>query len=303
MRSTSSAVDRAAVGVYAGLAAQVASMAALTVFEEARGGRLAGQIAAFGGDPGSPAARHVAGAATVFAVLVLLVAATTAATGLTYLTWLRRVRPGVPGPALAAAWLVPGVNLVMPPVLADHAWRDAAPASPAVRAGGLRAGGGAVRFGGGAGQLGGGAVSASGPGREAGPPGHAAAPGRVRWLVLLTCWWLSSLAALFLVLAGPSRPGAGLTGIGLPELAATAIAALLCAATVREITVLDASGPAGIPARRSTVRPAASGSGRLRAVRHRHQPAVGPELPELACQIRRGGSPGRPAFGGAPLSE
>lgn len=124
MRSTSSPVSRAAAGVYACLAAQVVSLTALAVFEQARGRRLAAQIAAFGGDPASPAARAVSGAATAFAVLVLVLLTATVAAVVAYLSWLRLVRPGTPPAVLAVACLVPGINLVMPPILADLAWRE-----------------------------------------------------------------------------------------------------------------------------------------------------------------------------------
>ncbi len=300
MRSTSSGVhrsarlSRAAAGVYAGLAAQAVSMAALAVFEETRGRRLAAQLAAFGGDPDAPEAGRLIGAVSFFAVLIIAVAAATALAGSAYLSWLRRVRPGIPAPALAAVWLLPGVNLVMPPILADLAWRDA------VRNNGLRA--------------------AWGRGAQ-----------RPRWLLLVGCWWLSWLGALGLVFARPTHPGRDLTGIGLPALAAVVVAAVLCAATVREITSLhedhddhesrdgggtrqtgtgrdgeiDGSGesrtarqahPAqGLddPGRPGRTRPPAHRSSYRRAVRNGHRAeGAGPELPELACQSRRWGSSG-----------
>lgn len=314
MRSTSSGIhgsarlSRAAAGVYAGLAAQAVSVAALAVFEETRGRRLAAQLAAFSGDPDAPEAARLVGAASFFAVLIIAAAAATALAGSAYLSWFRRVRPGVPTPALAAVWLLPGVNLVMPPILADLAWRDA------VRTTGRRA--------------------ARGRGVQ-----------RPRWLLLLGCWWLSWLGALGLVFAGPTQPGADLTGIGLPALAAVVVAAILCAATVRELTCLHEDhddrkkresrknhegredgragvgthqigagrdggiggsgegrtttrqaspaqdrGDAGAP---GPARPPAHHSSYRRAVRTGHRAeGAGPELPELACQSRRWGSSG-----------
>ncbi|MEN3539313.1 hypothetical protein AAH991_29660 [Microbispora sp. ZYX-F-249] len=316
MRSTSSAVNRAAAGVYAALAAQVVSVAALAVFEESRGSRLASQIAAFGGDPAAPAARAVSGAATTFAVLVLALLTATVTAALAYLSWLRQVRPATPPVALAAACLVPGVNLVVPLFLTDLAWREA-PAKPHGRP--------ADRT-----------RRANGPGTAGGTGGPAE---RTRWLVLLACWWVSWLAALGLAFAGPAREG--LTGLGTPQAAAAAVAALLCASAVREVTArhtgaghgraarpaprpqvrlnhgLDpaAPGPALDQAERPSGRPvAAAPAGRAaRAGRsdggEDHRPGDGPELPELACQSRRWGSPGWPrnrpsrAAGGAPLSE
>lgn len=318
MRSTSSAVSQAAAGVYAGLAAQVVSMAALAVFEETRGRRLAAQIAAFGGDPAAPAAQEVTGPATAFAVLVLLLLAATAASALAYLAWLRRVRPATPPAALAAACLVPGINLVLPPILADRAWRE--PPVSRTRPRGL-------------------------PGNPE-PSGPRSGRDRVRWLVLLSCWWLSWLATLGLVFTGTDRTG--LTGLGVPQVVAAAVAALLCAATVRAVTVrhdLAARGRGLAGAAGSTVRPvhAAGGEtggekraailGETRTILGEthaiggeshamsrdahtayatgggaHRPGGGPELPELACQSLRWGSPwprNRPsrAAGGAPLSE
>ncbi|SIR45027.1 hypothetical protein SAMN05421833_10984 [Microbispora rosea] len=293
MRSTSSALSRAAAGVYAALAAQVVSVAALAVFEESRGRRLAAQIAAFGGDPASPAARTVSGAATAFAVLVLLMIGATVACAAAYLSWLRAVRPATPPVVLAAACLVPGVNLVVPPFLADLAWREGPAGRP----------------------------RRSGPARGEPYDGRD----RTRWLVVLSCWWVSWLAALGLVFAGPARDG--LTGLGTPQAAAVAVAALLCASAVHEITARH-TGTGGNRAARPAVRPqvrlghgerpsgmpAAPAGGRAGAVptdggEEDHRPGGGPELPELACQSRRWGADGWPrnrpsrTAGGAPLSE
>ncbi len=337
MRSTSSAVSRAAAGVYAALAAQVVSVAALAVFEESRGSRLASQIAAFGGDPASPAARAVSGAATTFAVLLLALLTATVTAALAYLSWLRQVRPATPPVALAAACLVPGVNLVVPLFLTDLAWREAPaprhgrPADRARQADGSGSTGG-TRTTDGTGTTGG-ARTGSGLGGGTGGPAE-----RTRWLVVLACWWVSWLAALGLVFAGPAREG--LTGLGTPQAAAVAVAALLCASAVREVTARHTGaghGRAARPATRPQVRlnpahnpvlnpahnPAERPSGRpvaaapaVRAAHaggtdggEDHQPGDGPELPELACQSRRWGSPGWPrnrpsrAAGGAPLSE
>ncbi|MCT9933868.1 DUF4328 domain-containing protein [Planotetraspora sp. A-T 1434] len=232
-----SAVSRAAVAVYVCLTAQAVSMGALAVFEEVRGRRLAHQIAAFGGDPHAPGARQVVGAVTVFAIVMMAVAATTAAAAVAYVVWSRRLRQAPHGQysgsglGLAAAWLVPGVNLVVPPLLVDRAWRELAGERPA---------------------------------RDA--------RSRARWLVLLTCWWLSWLVALFLVFVRPAHSGRDLTGVGLTDLAATVVAAILCAATVRELTALSEAPHRQAP----------------------HRPVVGPELPELACQSRRWSSRGGP---------
>ncbi|WP_432924802.1 hypothetical protein ACQPZZ_30730 [Microbispora sp. CA-135349] len=325
MRSTSSAVSRAAAGVYAALAAQVVSVAALAVFEEARGRRLASQIAAFGGDPASPAARAVSGAATTFAVLVLALLIATATAALAYLSWLRQVRPATPPAVLAAACLVPGVNLVAPPFLADLAWR----AAPAPRHGrpadGTRRENGSVvarsTTGNTTGNDTGGITVPAPRGRDRGEPGDGSAE-RTRWLAILACWWVSWLAALGLVFAGPA--GDGLTGLGMPQAAAVAVAALLCASTVREITARHtgagrgrtdgsalprpirlghAERPSGVPTAAGSRTAGLPGAGR------NHRPGGGPALPEPACQSRRWGSDGRhrnrPSrkAGGAPLSE
>lgn len=192
---------RAASIVYVTLAAQVLSLGALVIFEHSRGHRLATQLAAFGGRPHGAAADAVVGAVTVFAVLMMLVAGTTMAAAAAYVIWLVRARQAndrsAPAGPVAAAWLIPGVNLVAPPLLVDEVWRGAGP-----------------------------------------PPDR-----RPRWLALLTAWWLTWLATLALVTTrlplGSSSDG--LTGIGLPELTCAAVSALLCAATVRDITRVQCS--------------------------------------------------------------
>lgn len=190
---------RAASAVYVTLAAQVLSLGALVIFEYSRGRHLAAQLAEFGGRPQGADAEAVVGAVTAFAVLMMLVAGTSIAAAAAYVTWLVRARQAndrsaVSGP-VAAAWLIPGYNLVAPAVLVDEVWRGTRP-----------------------------------------PAGR-----RVRWLALLTGWWLSWLAMLALVtIRLPLDSSAGdLTGVGLPELLCSALAALLCAGTVRELTRLQ----------------------------------------------------------------
>jgi hypothetical protein len=112
-----SSAARAATWVHAALAAQVVAMAALVIFEETRGRRLAREIAELGGDPRAPGADAVVGSVTLFAVLMLAVAATTVAAAVAYLLWLRRVRGGA-----IWAWLIPGVNLIVPPFAVHAAW-------------------------------------------------------------------------------------------------------------------------------------------------------------------------------------
>lgn len=185
---------RAASVVYVTLAAQVLSLGALVIFEHSRGRRLATQLAAFGGRPHGADADAVVGAVTVFAVLMMLVAGTAMAAAAAYVTWLVRARQAndrsAPAGPVAAAWLIPGVNLIAPLLLVDEVWRGT------------------------------------------GPPHD-----RRRWLALLTAWWLSWLATLTLVTTRlPLGHSDGLTGIGLPELTCAMVSALLCAATVRDIT-------------------------------------------------------------------
>jgi hypothetical protein len=212
-------IGRSALGVYVSLAAQVATLAALVVFEETRGQRLARQIAVFGGDPAAPGARAVVGAVTVFALLMMALAAATLAAAAAYLSWLRRVcreiaervpyrqrargddRAGM----VSAALLIPGVNLVAPPFLLNAVWREAARGRDLV-------------------------------GRRA---------------ALVAAWWLSWLVALWLILVRlplhHSAESPDLTGLGLTELTAVAVAALLCALTVRDLT--RSLGPAAQPSR------------------------------------------------------
>ncbi|GAA0993097.1 hypothetical protein GCM10009555_083130 [Acrocarpospora macrocephala] len=117
-------LQRAATGVYAALTAQVTATTALVIFEETRGHRLAQQLASFGGDPNAPGAAEVVGAVTVFAILMMIIVATTLIAAATYLVWLRRARPSSSATSVLAAWLLPGVNLIIPPLLADWAWQD-----------------------------------------------------------------------------------------------------------------------------------------------------------------------------------
>ncbi|MEV1176152.1 DUF4328 domain-containing protein [Nonomuraea sp. NPDC049784] len=204
---------RAAFAVYVTLAAQVLSLGALVIFERTRGHHLAVQLAAFGGRPQGPAAEAVVGAVTVFAVLLMLVAGTSIAAAAAYVTWLVRARQAndrsaTSGP-VAAAWLIPGVNLVAPVVLVDEVWHGIKP--PAERRG--------------------------------------------RWVALLAAWWLSWLATLALVTIRvplDSSTG-GLTGVGVLELACLSVAALLCAATVRELTRLQCAARAPRAAEPGTV--------------------------------------------------
>lgn len=198
---------RAASAVYVTLTAQVLSLSALVVFEQSRGRHLAVQLAAFGGRPQGAQAEAVVGAVTMFAVLMMLVAGTAVAAAAAYVTWLVRARQvwdrATPTGPVAAAWLIPGVNLVAPPLLVDTLWRRAEP--PAERRG--------------------------------------------RWLALLGSWWVSWLATLALVtIRLPLDASAdGLTGVGVPELAFAAMAALLCGTTVREVTRLQRAGLSACP--------------------------------------------------------
>ncbi|MEO3874672.1 DUF4328 domain-containing protein [Nonomuraea sp. B12E4] len=122
---------RAASAVYVTLVAQVLSLGALVIFEHSRGRQLAAQLAAFGGRPQGADAEAVVGAVTTFAVLMMLVAGTSIAVAVAYVTWLVRARrandrSAASGP-VAAAWLIPLVNLVAPAVLVDEVWRGTRP--------------------------------------------------------------------------------------------------------------------------------------------------------------------------------
>ncbi|WP_245765494.1 DUF4328 domain-containing protein [Nonomuraea jiangxiensis] len=192
-------IRRAASAVYVTLAAQVLSLGALVIFEHSRGRRLAAQLAEFGGRPQGAEAEAVVGAVTTFAVLMMLVTGTSIAVAVAYVTWLVRARrandrSAASGP-VAAAWLIPFVNLVAPAVLVDEVWRGTRP-----------------------------------------PAGQ-----RARWIGLLAGWWLSwlTMVALVTIRLPLDASAAGLTGVGLPELACASVAALLCGATVRELTRLQ----------------------------------------------------------------
>ncbi|RSN09441.1 hypothetical protein DMB42_19290 [Nonomuraea sp. WAC 01424] len=196
---------RAASAVYVTLAAQVLSLGALVVFERSRGRQLALQLASFGGRPQGAQAEAVVGAVTTFAVLMMLVAGTSVAAAAAYVTWLVRARQmkdrSTPTGPVAAAWLIPVVNLVAPALLVHDVWRRAKP--PAGRRG--------------------------------------------RWLALLAAWWLSWLAMLTLVTVRLPLDSSsdGLTGVGVLELSAAVVAALLCAATVREVNRVQRLDVAG----------------------------------------------------------
>ncbi|MEV8632663.1 DUF4328 domain-containing protein [Streptosporangium sp. NPDC051023] len=205
MRFVSSPPRRSATAVHVALCAQVIAITALVVFEHARGRRLAREISALGGDPHAPGAQAVVGAVTVFAILIMLVAVTVVAGAAAYLTWLVQARQSAlpawtPALPVLAAWFVPGVNLVLPPVLVYRLWWASRP--PADRHG--------------------------------------------RWVALLAAWWLSWLATLAIVVArlplGAPHGDSKLTGLGPVELATVVASALLCAATVRQITRIQAAG-------------------------------------------------------------
>ncbi|MEU8379578.1 DUF4328 domain-containing protein [Streptosporangium sp. NPDC048865] len=203
MRSIPSPQKRSASAVYVALTALVIAIAALVVFEQARGRRLVLEIAELGGDPRAPGADAVFGAVTVFAILIMFFAATAVAALAAYLNWLLRARQGADLPAVApvlVSWFVPVVNLVAPVLLLDRLWWASRP--PLDR--------------------------------------------RLRWTALLIAWWSSWLVALTLVLTrlwpGAPQGGTNLTGFGLVELVAVAAASLLCAATVRQITGIQAAG-------------------------------------------------------------
>ncbi|TYB57817.1 DUF4328 domain-containing protein [Nonomuraea sp. PA05] len=137
VRYTQASPTRAASAVHLTLTAQILSLGALVSFELSRGRRLAAELAAFGGRPQGADAEAVVGAVTLFAVLMMLVAGTTIAAAAAYVTWLVRARQANDRSAatapVAAAWLLPGVNLIAPAVLVDEVWRGTRP--PAGRRG------------------------------------------------------------------------------------------------------------------------------------------------------------------------
>ncbi|MFC6086220.1 DUF4328 domain-containing protein [Sphaerisporangium aureirubrum] len=207
MRYARSALGRAAMGVYLALAAQIATLACLVVFEEARGRQLAHQVAVLGTDPRAPETQAMVGAVTWFAVLMLLVVAATIAAGCSYFSWLRRAgaTPGM----IAIAWFVPVLNLAAPALLLHSLRADATGVRDSRRG---------------------------------------------SWLALLAAWWACWLATLFLIAIrlpiGETSQGRALTGLGPTELAVAVLAAVLCAATVREVTVAKwSTRPSGLAPR------------------------------------------------------
>lgn len=203
MRSIPSLQKRSASAVYFTLTTLVIATAALAVFEQARGRRLVLEISKLGGDPHAPGADAVFGAVTVFAILIMFFVAAAIAAVVAYLNWLLRARQYADRPTVV-------------PVLASWFVPVVNLVAPAVLVDRLW--------------------------RASRPP----ADRRPRWRVLLAAWWLSWLAALTLVLVrlwpGASQASTGLTDFGLTELTAVAIAALLCAATVRQITRFQSAG-------------------------------------------------------------
>ncbi|GII03729.1 DUF4328 domain-containing protein [Planobispora takensis] len=198
MRRASSPRRQPVTAVYATLAAQVAATAALVVFEYARGSRLAREMSAFSGDTRAPGAQALIGAATVFAILIIAVTVTTVAAVAVYLVWLARAWRAAGSPGLPVGRVLAG--WLVPPLnlLAPPVLLDRL-------------------------------------WRASHPPAGRRGP----WLALLTAWWLSCLTLLVMVArrALPGSPAeAGLTGLGPAELAAAAMACLLCATTVRQIS-------------------------------------------------------------------
>lgn len=206
MRLTPSVAKRSASTVYLALAAQLAAMTALVAFEEIRGRRLAAEIVMMGGDPRSAGAEAVVGAVTLFAVLMLAAVTTTFAAGAAYLTWLVRAR---------------------------RANKAANPSGPVLAAWLLPG------------------INLIAPVMLVDEVWKGARPPldrRGRWLALVGAWWLSWLTAVALVaIRLPLRDSTGdLTGLSGLELGAAAVAALLCACTVREITRIQ-TAPARLP--------------------------------------------------------
>jgi hypothetical protein len=199
VRYTQTSPVRAASAVYVTLAAQVLSLAALVIFEQTRGRHLAVQLAEFGGRPHGADAEAVVGAVTVFAVLMMLVAGTSIAAGAAYVTWLVRARQANDRSASTA------------PVAAAWLIPGVHLVAPVVLVDEVW--------------------------RGARPP---AGP-RGRRVALLAGWWLSWLGTLALItIRLPLDSSAGdLTGVGVLELGCAAVAAVLCAATVRELTRLQ----------------------------------------------------------------
>jgi hypothetical protein len=197
---------KAASAVYVTLTAHVLSLGALVTFELTRGDRLAAELAAFGGRPSGPEAEAVVGAVTLFAVLIMLVAGTTIAAAAAHTTWLVRARQANDRAAGAR------------PVMTAWLVPGVNLVAPALLLDRIW--------------------------RGARPPVDR----RARWVALLSAWWVSWLCALALVtvrLPLDSSAG-GLTGAGLPELAAVTVAALLCAATVRTVTHVQLSRGAAL---------------------------------------------------------
>ncbi|MGW0803525.1 DUF4328 domain-containing protein [Nonomuraea sp. NPDC002799] len=214
VRYTQASPAKAAFAVYVTLAAQVFSLGALVLFEQLRGRELATRLATFGGRPQGADAEAVVGEVTTFAVLMMLVAGTTVAAAAAYVTWLVRARQA----------------------------NDRSAASGPVAASWLLPGLNLVAP----------AVLVDEVWRGARPP----AGQRGRWLTLLLGWWVSWLAMLALItIRLPLGSSAGdLTGVGLPELSCAAVAALLCAATVRELTRLQRASRSTRAAEPATVR-------------------------------------------------
>ncbi|MFI6512118.1 DUF4328 domain-containing protein [Streptosporangium sp. NPDC050855] len=227
MRSIPSPQKRATSAVYLALTALVLAATALVVFERARGRRLVVEISRLGGDPRSPGAEAVFGAVTVFAILIMLFAGAAIACAVAYLNWLVRARRYADLPAIF-------------PVLASWLVPVVNLFAPALLVDRL--------------------WWASRPPLDR----------RERWVALLSAWWLSWLVALTLVLVrlwpGASHGGGSLTGFGMLELTAVVVASLLCGATVRQISAVQAAGAGHRhrePAGRRLLRPPAETSAPL----------------------------------------
>ncbi|WP_062434807.1 hypothetical protein [Herbidospora daliensis] len=58
---------------------------------------------------------------------------------------------------------------------------------------------------------------------------------RLRWLVLVSAWWVAGLTTISLIVESATAH-TNLTGLGLRELTAAGVTALLCAATIWEVS-------------------------------------------------------------------
>ncbi|WP_283137822.1 DUF4328 domain-containing protein [Rhizohabitans arisaemae] len=198
MRYAPSAPVRPAMWTCVLLVSNVLAVTALAIFEATRGQTLMREIAAMGGMPRESEGNPVVGAVTVFALLVLLATGIALTTAGSYLGWLWRARQTIEVYGLTRPRFSRGWAIAVWFVPLVNLVLPPLIVHDVWR-------------------------GSSSPRRLTLAP----------WLTLLTCWWASCLVTVWTLVF--SR-GPLLTGTGHAQAASVLVSALLCGATIWEIT-------------------------------------------------------------------